>query len=73
MAKYVGLVKQQLENFMAWKLEHILRDSNERADSLVAVAASIPIKEIVFLIIYYQLASSITIDRVSQIDKADTS
>ena len=73
MVRYVDLVKQRLGNFTAWKLEHVLRDLNERADALAAVAASILIKEIVFLPIYYQLASSITIDRVSQIDEAGTS
>ena len=53
MARYMGLVKQQLGNFVAWKLEHIPRDSNERADALAAVAVSIPIKETIFLLIYY--------------------
>ena len=43
MARYVGLVKQRLRSFVAWKLEHIPRGSNERADELVVVAASIPI------------------------------
>ena len=67
MARYMGLVKQQLGSFVAWKLEHIPRDSNERVDALAVVAASIPIKETVFLPTYYQSASSITTDRVSQI------
>ena len=67
MVKYIGLVKQRLGNFTAWKLEHIPRDSNERVNTLAAVTASIPIKETVFLPIYYQLASSITTDQVSQI------
>ena len=40
MIKYVGLVKLQLENFTAWKLEHISRDSNERVDALEIVVAS---------------------------------
>ena len=53
MARYIGLVKQRLRNFAAWKLEHIPRDSNERADTLVAVAVFISIKETVFLLIYY--------------------
>ena len=53
MARYMGLVKKRLRNFMGWKLEHILRDSNERADGLAAIATSIPIKETVFLPIYY--------------------
>ena len=70
MARYVRLVKQRLGIFTTWKLEHIPRDSNERVDALAVVAASIPIKEIVFLPIYYQLVLSITNDRVSQIDEA---
>ena len=69
MARYVGLVKRRLESFAAWKIEHMLRDSNERVDALVTVAASIPIKENVFLLIYYQPASSIITYQVSQIDE----
>ena len=46
MARYIGLVKQRLGSFMAWKLKHIPRDSNERADALTAVTASILIKKI---------------------------
>ena len=65
MARYMGLIKQQLWSFTAWKLEHIPRDSNERVDTLAVVAASVPIKETVFLPIYYQPTSSIITDRVS--------
>ena len=60
MVKYVYLVKLRLFSFAAWKLEHIPRDSNERADDLAIVATSLPIKETVFLPIYYQTTSSIT-------------
>ena len=60
MIKYVCLVKLRLECFAAWKLEHIPRDSNEKANELEAVAASIIIKETVFLLVYLQSASSIT-------------
>ena len=73
MARYVGLVKQKLGSFAAWRLEHIPRDSNERADALALVAASIPIKEAVFLPIYYQSTSSIIIDWVSHKDEASPS
>ena len=45
MVKYVSLVKQRLESFAAWKLEHISRDSNEKVDALEIVAASILIKK----------------------------
>ena len=54
---------------MAWNLEHIPRDSIERVGALAVVAASILIKETVFLPIYYQTASSIATDRVSHINK----
>ena len=43
MAKYVNLVKQHLDSLSAWKLEHVPKDYNEKADTLVAVAASLPI------------------------------
>ena len=43
MEKNVSLVKQLLDNFSAWKLEHITRDYNEKANALAAVVASLPI------------------------------
>ena len=67
MVKYASLIKQRLGSFMAWKLEHIPRDSNEKANSLAVVAASIPIRETLFLHLYYHPASSITTDLVNQI------
>ena len=60
MIKYVCLVKLRLGSFGAWKLEHILRDSNEKADALAAMAASFPLKEMMLLPIYFQPESSIT-------------
>ena len=70
MVRYASLIEQRLGSFVTWKVEHIPRDSNEKADALAAVAASIPIKEIVFLLVYYQPTSSITTNQVSQIDEA---
>ena len=69
MVKYVNLVKQRLGIFATWKLKHTSRDSNEKVDALAEVVASILIRETMFLPIYYQLTSSITIDQVSKIDK----
>ena len=69
MVKYVTLVKQRLTSFSAWKLEHVSRDCNERADALADVAASLPITETIFLPIYYQSGSSIAIVQVSQVDQ----
>ena len=57
MVKYASLIKQQLGSFVAWKLKYISRDSNEKADTLETMAASIPIRETMFLPIYYQPAS----------------
>ena len=73
MAKYVTLVKQRLASFSTWKLKHVPRDSNEKADALAAVTASLPITETIFLPIYYQLDSSIAIIRVNQVGKTSPS
>ena len=73
MAKYASLVKQKLSTLSTWKLEHVPRDSNERADALAAVAASLPIKETIYLPIYYQPGSSILPAKVSQIEEVPPS
>ena len=65
MVRYACLVNQRLGSFTASEFEHIPRDLNQKA----VVTASISIKETVFLPIYYQPTSSITTDRVIQIDK----
>ena len=70
MIKYVCLVKLQLGSFAAWKLEHIPRDSNEKADALATMAASFPLKETMFLPVYFQPKSSITTNYVNEIDEA---
>ena len=73
MIKYVCLVKLRLQSFAIWKLEHIPRNSNEKANVLAIVAASLPIKETVFLLVYLQPTSSITINQVNEIDEACSS
>ena len=73
MAKYASLVKQKLSTLPTWKLEHVPRDSNERADTLAVVAASFPIKETIYLPIYYQPGSSILHTQVSQIEESPPS
>ena len=73
MIKYVCLVKLRVGSLAAWKLEHIPRDSNERVDALAAVATSLPVEEMVFFLVYYQLASSITTNQVNDIDEACSS
>ena len=53
MAKFVTLVKQRLASFSTWKLKHAPKDSNERANALVTIAASLLITETIFMLIYY--------------------
>ena len=69
MAKYASRVKHRLNSFPIWKLEHVPRDSNEKADGLASVVASIPLTETIFLPIYYQSGSSIAFPQVNQVDK----
>ena len=68
MTRYVSLVNLRLGNFVAWRLKHVSRNSNEKAYALPVVASSFPIKELVFLSVYYQPESSITTSRVNEID-----
>ena len=73
MEKYASIVKQKLSTLTTWKLEHISRDINERVDALAAVAVSLPIKETIYLPIYYQPGSSILHAQVSQINESPPS
>ena len=70
MTKYVCLVQLRLESFVAWKLEHIPRGSNEKADALAVVVASLPIKEIMLFPVYYRPKSSFATNRLNEIEKA---
>ena len=63
--KYVTLVNKRLGSFSAWKLEHIPKDCNDKADALAVLVASLPITETIFLPIYYQSNSLIATIRVS--------
>ena len=73
MVKYVSRVKQRLSSFPVWKLEHIPRDRNKRADALASVAASLPLTETMFMPIYYQLASSIRSPQINKVDENPSS
>ena len=73
MAKNVSLINLWLGNFVAWRLEHVSRSSNEKADALAAIATSLPIKETVLLPVYYQEELSITTNRVNEIDETSPS
>ena len=53
MSKYVCMVKLRLENFVAWKIEHISRGSNDKADALAAMVTSLPTKETMLIPMYY--------------------
>ena len=71
MTKYVSLINLRFGSFVAWRLEHVPRSSNEKVDALAVVAASLPIKETMLL--YYQPESSITTNWVNEIDETSPS
>ena len=73
MEKYASLVKQKLSTLTTRKLEHVPRDNNERVDALAVVAASLPIKETIYLPIYYQPGFFILHTQVSQIEESPPS
>ena len=73
MTRYVSLINLRLGNFAAWRLEHVPRNSNEKADALEIVAVSLPLKETMLLLVYYQPESSITPNRVNEIDETGPS
>ena len=73
MTKYTALVKRRLRSFIAWKMEHIPRGQNERADMLAGVAASFPTDEDTYLPIYFQRESSLAIDQIHQVRETSVS
>ena len=73
MTKYASLDKQKPSTLSTWRLEHVSRDYNERADALAAIAASLPLREAIYLPIYYKPESSILHTQVSQIQGASPS
>ena len=70
MTKHVNMVTLRLGKFVAWRLEHVSRNSKEKADALAVVATSLPINATMLLSVYYQQESSITTNRVNEVDKA---
>ena len=59
MARYLAKVRDTLQRFTEWTIEKIRRTENGRADALAGIAASLPIKETIFLPIHVQANSSI--------------
>nr|CAN82734.1 hypothetical protein VITISV_028708 [Vitis vinifera] len=59
IARYLAKVKDTLQRFTEWTIEKIRRTENGRADALAGIAASLPIKETIFLPIHVQANSSV--------------
>ena len=49
MDKCVILINLRLGSFAAWQLEHVPRSSNEKADALAIIVASLLVKETMLL------------------------
>ncbi|RVW58085.1 hypothetical protein CK203_115216 [Vitis vinifera] len=59
MVRYLAKVRDTLQQFTEWTIEKIRRTENGCADALAGIAASLPIKETIFLIIHVQANSSV--------------
>ena len=59
MARYLAKVIDTLQRFIEWTIEKIRRTENGRADALAGIAASLPIKETIFLPIHVQVNPSV--------------
>ena len=60
MTRYLTKVRDTLQRFAEWTIEKIKRTDNGRADALVGIVASLPIKEAILLPIHVQTDPSIT-------------
>nr|CAN72897.1 hypothetical protein VITISV_003776 [Vitis vinifera] len=54
MAQYLAKVRNTLQQFTEWAIEKVRRVNNRRADALAGIAASLPIKEAILLLIHVQ-------------------
>ena len=59
MARYLAKLKDTLQQFTEWTVEKIRRTENGRADALASIAASLPIKEVILLLIHVQTNPSV--------------
>ncbi|RVW23746.1 hypothetical protein CK203_100829 [Vitis vinifera] len=60
MAQYLAKVRDTLQRFIEWTIEKIRRTENGCTDALAGIAASLPIKETIFLPIHVQANSFVT-------------
>nr|CAN67611.1 hypothetical protein VITISV_011154 [Vitis vinifera] len=58
MARYLAKVRDTLQRFTEWMIEKIRRTENGRADALASIAASLPIKETIFLPIHVTIEAN---------------
>nr|CAN82191.1 hypothetical protein VITISV_017991 [Vitis vinifera] len=59
MTRYLTKVRDTLQRFPEWTIEKIRQTENGRADALASIAASLHIKETIFLPIHVQANSSV--------------
>ncbi|XP_034709689.1 uncharacterized protein LOC117932524 [Vitis riparia] len=59
MARYLAKVRDTLQRFAERTIEKIRRTENGRADALAGIAASLPVKEAILLLIHVQVNPSV--------------
>lgn len=71
MARYLAMLEAQLKMLDEWSMKSILRGENEKVDALVGVTTTLPIQDSIILLFYLKTTSSITLERVNDIDHMD--
>lgn len=72
MAHYLILVQVGLAKLSEWVIERVPRIKNLKVDALVGIVATLPVKEVMLLPIYLQIASSIAAASICSTIETDT-
>lgn len=59
MDRYLSKVQVDLDKLSEWTVMRVSRTENTKVDTLVRITATLPVKEVVLLLVYLQATSSI--------------
>ena len=64
MACYLAMVESRLEKLDEWVIRWVPHEENGKENALVGIAATLPIKKAVMLLVYLKATPSITLELV---------
>ena len=73
MACYLAMVESRLEKLDEWVIRRVPCEENGKADALVRIVATLPMKEAVMLPVYLKVTPSITLEPVCNTGQTDSS